>query len=253
MKPYTLSDIYSKVKEAVRLWPLNPHKPTTFAVLGSFTDLDTPNLGMVVKEKDKPYFYSKAWADEQYNAGRIRWAPPGVFFFEQNGSIDVNSTSYIRYNLTLAVLDTMEMDSEKYVKDPGDQRNRMEIFEDTENVLLQVIGFLKKLDLDASEWSRQYRASFVRDNATITFERFEAGTGKLYGNYSTIVFEVPCAIEDITLRPSKGESETQAYHRSQPMPDPIPAQMVDLDKDDFLGSLDGDNLGGLDIEHNRND
>lgn len=235
-KPYALSDIYAELKRVVRLWPIEDHKPTTFAVLSSMANLNESNLGMIPRDKDLPHFYSKAWADLMYNPSKVSWGPPAVFLFETEGQINLNDPSYIMYNFELAVLDTPNSESELYVKAPGDDRSTQQIFDDTEIVLLKIMNHLMNTDF-LSTWSKAFQAAFRHDNGQFSFSRFEGGSHELKGTLTTVKFRIPCVDLSLTLETSKEEFEIQDHSDSQPMPLRA-AVLAGLNNLDELGGLD---------------
>jgi len=220
MKPFTLSDVYSKMKEAVRRWPLVDHKPNTFGVLTSFSDLDAANLGKTIRDKDRPYFFSKAWADEMHNPSKVKWAVPGVFIFEVGGTMRTDASNYITYQLQVASLDSMDSENEAWAKLTNDERAEHQIFEDTEDVLLKFLTHMRTIDLGV--WSRPWEARFYDDNDSFTFDRWSGGSGKLLGNVATITVSIPCTAEEIVLRDDFENHQIPDKHDSQDNPESLP-------------------------------
>jgi hypothetical protein len=240
MKPYDLSDIYSEIKRAVKLWPIEDHKPNTFAVLEDISDIDTPNLGKTILDKDLPYFYSKAWADKQYNPSQVCWSLPAILMIEVDGQLTNDAGGTMNHTIEIVVVDAMESPPDKWILPKGEKRTANQIYQDTEKTMRQLVTIMRSIDL--SEWSRQYQALFYRDNQNIAFQRWNGSSGELYGNLLTVSFGVPCFTESVTLRSSKPELVIQDRHKSQPMPDAPPAALSELDDLDDLGGLGGDTL-----------
>lgn len=242
MKPYELSDIYGKLKDAVKLWPIEQYKPNTFAVIESEADMDTANLGKTIKDKDRPYFYSKAWADKMFNPSQVCWSLPAILLIEVDGQINSDASYVMNHTIEMIVVDSPEMPPEKWVIPQGQKRTPHEIFQHTEKTMIQVLTFLRSLDLGIA-WSKQYEALFHRFNPTLSYQRWQGGSGLLYGNFASFTIGVPCASDGVTLRANKDESYIQDYHKSQPMP-VAPAALSDFDLDE-LGGLDGGGLSPL--------
>lgn len=241
MKPYQLSDVYAAIKKLVKTWPIEENKPNTFAVLTSFSDLDSPSLGKTIRDKDRPYFYSKAWADQMYNPSRIRWAVPGVFLFEEEGSIDTSAANYITHTIQVAVLDSTDDQNEQYIKLATEERATHQILEDTENTLIELLTSIRNLELDvtdSSKWSRIHQALFLKENESFTFNPWMGGASELMGKVATIQITLPCAYNLKTFGIDSTEEVIQDHHKSQDMPEVEEVVLQGFDGDG-LDTFDG--------------
>ena len=83
----TITDFYEAIKKIVRTYPtmqLKCWQPQTFAVLPEASDLNSPNLGKVICDKNRPYFYSKLWESKGFTPNTIEFEFPLVVIYEEN-------------------------------------------------------------------------------------------------------------------------------------------------------------------------
>lgn len=127
---FTLTNFYTLLKSAVR-FSSNLH---TFAVLNSMSDLNSPNLGKVIQDFSRPYFYSRAWEASSYNASKISFSYPGIFVIETGKTYHFNSTSQGTIDVNLEISAIAKYEAGLIPQD-------LEI--ETSQMLQQLIHYLK--------------------------------------------------------------------------------------------------------------
>lgn len=143
----TQDQFWNILKEFVIFHPANARPCMQLQTWGLLRNLEAnlndPGLGMTIRDKGKPGFFSRRWAESAYNPNAIRCDGPYLVA----NLIDISS-EYGNRNLRtdtvtfdLAVLDNL--------KDPKaratacDGRNEVEVFQDTWALLSQVFAYLK--------------------------------------------------------------------------------------------------------------
>ena len=154
---FYLEDFYKLAKDFVQYYPQNSLRCQslhTFAVLESFSDLNTPNLGKTLRDRNKPFFFSREWASTNHNPSKIEYDYPGMFLFDQNLTVSdpFDKSSTICYKIELVVLDKYERDCEKKNCVGCADRTRNEIFIDTEAFLQTFINYLKGVLYVEGRW-----------------------------------------------------------------------------------------------------
>lgn len=144
----TQDQFWNILKEFVIFHPVNTARPCmqlqTWGLLRNLeANLNDPGLGMTIRDKGKPGFFSRRWAESNYNPNAIRCDGPYLVA----NLIDISSEYGNRNSRTdtvtfdLAVLDNL--------KDPKaratacDGRNEIEMFQDAWTILSQVFTYLK--------------------------------------------------------------------------------------------------------------
>lgn len=239
-QPYELSDIYAGMQNMVKLWPIEDNKPQTFCVITSMTAMSADNLGRDIRDKNRSYFYSKAWADVMYSSSNIKWSPPAVFVFETTGTLSSDASGQTVHTVEVLIVDSHIYGDKTKPKLSNQEPNKNQIFEYTERILRKVVQYISKQLPLPNGWSIPFRAAFQQENESISFSRWESDTLNLVGNLATINLPVPCGTEAITLRTSKQEHTTADHHTGE---EPItePARLASLDLD-VLTTLAGHDM-----------
>jgi len=139
------------INDFVRYYPRGEykcHQPQTYCLLAELSELNTPHLGQRVIDKDKPYFFSRKWALDNYNTNKISYDYPGVFMFEENSvsnSLFENRKIKKETNLEIAVLDSYDLDCKSEAANYCKKRTKYEIYKDTEDILDNLIFFLRSI------------------------------------------------------------------------------------------------------------
>jgi|SRR5690625_1421935 len=129
-----LDIFYSVLKSATRF----SSKLQTFAVLSSLSDLNAPNLGKVIEDYGKPYFYSRKWEKSSYNTSEIQFEYPGLFVIEigKRYAFDQHQETKVDVTLDICVVDQWK-----------DGLLIPEIERDTSLLLQQVIQYVKVVEV----------------------------------------------------------------------------------------------------------
>jgi hypothetical protein len=205
-----ISNIYQSLKEAVRFYPnvSEPCKaPQTFAVLANVSDLSTPNLGKTICDKNKPYFFSRLWENKKYNPSDLSFQWPAIVVYEENMDLSgvFSNEQKLCYNVTISVLDTFDKDCDKLRCTGCKGRTPNEVFQDTENILFDVLKYLQDLVITTDDTlvhrsaldgtvaegktTHFQKALKANNSANTTAQRFVGGTaGNLYGNSIRLKF-----------------------------------------------------------------
>ena len=185
----TITDFYEAIKKIVRTYPtmqLKCWQPQAFAVLPEASDLNSPNLGKVICDKNRPYFYSKLWEAKGFTPNAIEYEFPLVVIYEENivKKKAFSNISKSCYSITLSVLDQYKEDCGKLGCVGCANRTKMEIYNDTEVILNQI---LQKIGKDFS--------GHINSVEDLTVTRFVGiGNSNLYGN--SVTFSV--CVKDCT-------------------------------------------------------
>lgn len=145
-----IKNIYAALKEAVRYYPTNSDmckQPQTFAVLSQVSDLSTQNLGKTICDKNKPYFFSRLWENKKYNPSDLSFQWPAIVVYEENMEVKdaFSRDASICYNVTISVLDVFDKDCDKLKCTGCKGRTQNEVFQDTEDILFNVMRYLTEL------------------------------------------------------------------------------------------------------------
>lgn len=122
--------------------------PQTFALLNTITDLQAPNLGKYVCDKNKPFFYSRKWEAFQYNPSKLGYDTPAVIMFENAGDYKKAFTRQAEttYTFDLFVMDRFSADDCKKTNcQEGVSRSIYEIYHDTEQILYNILEYVHDL------------------------------------------------------------------------------------------------------------
>ncbi len=167
-----IKNIYAALKEAVRYYPTNTDtckQPQTFAVLSQVSDLSTPNLGKTICDKNKPYFFSRLWENKKYNPSDLSFQWPAIVVYEENMEVkdSFSRDASICYNVTISVLDVFDKDCDKLKCTGCKGRTQNEVFQDTEDILFNVMRYLTELVItEDSELVHNTLAASVNEGQT---------------------------------------------------------------------------------------
>lgn len=213
-----IEDFFMVLNQFVRYHESTKHRserPQTFAVLAEFNDLDTDNLNKTLRDKNKPFFYSREWDKNNYNKSNISFKHPLLAAFVRNGSIKglfkPKAQQLVSHRVEIAYLDKYYQECAKEpTGHPYKDRTRNEIFADTHQVLLDLGLFVsevkyynegnKKFGIyhpsiieamgkegavteDTTKTREFQRVVGSGANETVTVERWDGGIRDLYGHF----------------------------------------------------------------------
>ena len=122
----------------------NCQKLETFRVFPNarLPELTTPNLGVTICEKDRPFFWSRQWHDSGYNPNEIPWAFPLLYVFDMNAEIGniFQGPITATHTLQIGVLDVLSLDHENCTGCNGRTINEIHI--DTQRMLVSALRFV---------------------------------------------------------------------------------------------------------------
>lgn len=113
-----------------------------FAVIENYIMTSDEQLGKTLDDLYKPYFFSERWRAEGRKAGNIVYDYPGLFILPGNTQYNgiMTGSGTVTANMEIAVL-------EQYLDKNGNRcnkyRNVLEIFRDTERLLVIIIKSLQ--------------------------------------------------------------------------------------------------------------
>lgn len=143
----TVEHYLALINNAVRFYPHNTIRclqPQTYAHLDSDYNLNDPNLGKYICDKDKPYFFSRVWESLKYNPSQLRLEPPIVATFEQAG--DLKYVGQVKqettYTFQLSVLDVYNEDAKKVQCHGCAGRVVNELYRDTETIMYNILAYI---------------------------------------------------------------------------------------------------------------
>ena len=159
----TTNDIYQQIKNAVMYYPANAKKclqPQAFRVLTNEAHLTAANLGVIPKEKNTPFFFSRAWAANKYNPNAIVYDYPLVVATRLNRNAqkvaqkDRVFTSELR--VQIGVIDRVADDCKGCDPEDCAARTVEQVKQDTEQMLINVIEYLSSVNLYDVDGLRTY-------------------------------------------------------------------------------------------------
>lgn len=214
-----VEDFYQILKDFVRYYPpaaQRCERPQTFAVLEEFADLDTDNLMKTLKDKHKPFFYSRKWEADNFNKSNISYNYPILAIFNDNTTVKglFKKVQETAPSIEIAYLDQYFRDAA--MNESGDDncksRVRNEIYRDTLDMILNLGRYLKEVNyyvkdnkkfglyhpsaiaaLEETEatvdtkMTRQFQRSLENSqNDSTIVEKWDGGIRDLYGHFFTI-------------------------------------------------------------------
>ena len=154
----TISDFYSALKQAVMFSPqyVQPDSGNgkvwkcrqlqTFRVMQKErgAELVSPNLGATICDKDKLFFWSRAWHENKYNPNNITFEYPALILTELSFSVEKAFQQKTRrcYNFQIAVVDQQVDDCKTCNCQTCQKRTINEIFSDTEYLIFDALFYL---------------------------------------------------------------------------------------------------------------
>ena len=200
-----IENIYRIIKDAVRYYQAEGAKrPNTFAVLNSPDNLNADNLGKTICDAYRPFFFSRQWEAKRYNPSDLTFTYPIVTIYEGRQELTnvFTSKQEICYTIDLAVLDQYDLDATKSCQ--GDKgRTPNEIYQDTEDILFEILGYLKNVKIlsdgtivhknQSGAIDERKTGNFLQmiqtQNKTANSYRFQGKTNaNLYGNVISLKF-----------------------------------------------------------------
>jgi len=146
-------DFYNALKNAVIFSPACSDKCRqlqTFRVLeqGGGAAMKAENFGATVCDKDKPFFWSRAWHNNKYK-GAPTWEFPALVVIERSYTVDrpFAAMNTRKFEFNISVLDKFSVGTDKTVCTGCAGRTINEIYEDTEALLFQALSLIGKTRL----------------------------------------------------------------------------------------------------------
>lgn len=217
-----VDQLFEQLKSAVKYFPVSPDRHmnlNTFAVIPSWPDLNSDNLGKYIDYKDTSFFYSKAWENLSFNPSRVEVQYPIMVVWETSQS-HAELFSHLKlkttYALQISVLDVFKRVGKDGKIHPGTSKKvKEQIFVDTERMLLMAVKYLADViaiqepgkpvkliheDLyDLLEFpsgtkkiipiTNEYQGMLRRLNNNVQGTRFEGGDNDLFGTFINLNFE----------------------------------------------------------------
>lgn len=144
-----IENIYRIIRDAVKHYQAEGCKrPNTFAVLNSPDNLNADNLGKTICDAYRPFFFSRQWEAKRYNPSDLSFTYPIVTVYEGQQEVTdlFTNKQTICYTIDLAVLDQYDQNCTKHCQ--GDKgRTPNEIYQDTEDILFEILGYLKNVKI----------------------------------------------------------------------------------------------------------
>lgn len=150
----TLNDFYTALLSSVKYYPraaMLCKWPQTWRVLQlSFgSEVTTPNLGAIICDKDKPFFWSRKWHEAQYNPNAVTFNWPLLYAFERPGYIEdllTGSPSWV-YPIEIGVIDVLTDDIKGRKCQDCNARSVNEIYQDTQTILAGCLEYARNTRL----------------------------------------------------------------------------------------------------------
>lgn len=159
----TTNEIYQQIKNAVMYYPANAKKclqPQTFRALLNDAHLTAANLGVIPKEKDTPFFYSRAWAANKYNPNAIVYDYPLVVVAPLNRPAQqgIGNDKVFKSDLRVqfGVMDKVAGDCAGCDPQSCEARTSEQVRQDTEQMLINVLYYLSGVNLYELDGVRSY-------------------------------------------------------------------------------------------------
>lgn len=110
-------------------------------------ELSTPNLGVNICEKDRPFFWSRKWVEAKYNPSAVKWQFPLLYVFDMSAQIE---KPFLRgaksiHALQIGVLDVLSDDCADGKCNGCNGRTINEIYIDTQRLLLQSLRYVRQI------------------------------------------------------------------------------------------------------------
>lgn len=176
----TLHQLYEVLKNSVAVHPYI----NTFCVINEPNDITIDNLKKTIHDKYKPFFYSKNWAESNYDPDEVNWLGPALFVYEKPFLVKglFSGLDKIEYNLQFLLLmdDHIHQTTTELLTD-GQRLEPAEIFHRTRSYLLNVLNFTY------ATYTK------IRDlNKEIVFTQWQSSSMKMSGVSADIKFIEDC-------------------------------------------------------------
>lgn len=211
------------INNAVRFYPTQSLKclqPQTHAHINNDSDLSSPNLGKIMCDHNRPYFFSRLWDNKNYNPSELSWEYPLAVTFENAADLKYLYTDRqeTTYNFQLSVVDSLQQVANQVNCSGCTGRVIHEYYRDTEIMLLKILSYLDKVNVylvdgelipyNEGHWeymiandliegeiddnaSTSFRNNLRQDNVQRAFHRIEANSiNRLLGSSTTIRFTI---------------------------------------------------------------
>ncbi len=183
----TLHQFFEICYDFVQFYPTQQNlckRLNTFAAIESYSDLNAANLGKTVQEIDKKFFYSRSWANNHLNPSQLDYDYPVMIAFDKSLALTnvMSPRSQTQYVIEIAFLDK-HVQSVNSV-DLCSNRNRNEIFKDTENFMMNFFEYLKDIVYIDSE-SKYISLAVLRAGGSVE-EPNEAETRKIQKGFNDV-------------------------------------------------------------------
>lgn len=228
MSAITKANFYNLLKQAVMFSPAGAGKCSqlqTFRVLeqGAGRLLQAENFGATVCDREKPFFWSRAWHNAKYNPNKVIFDFPVLAVIETDytTSKPLSSQQKRTYNMNLVVLDKYVADCDKGKCKGCEGRTINEIYEDTEALLFQALRYIAgaivatpDCDEDAGLYNKDYLKALIdtgqinsytqgkdwgslMENNISNARAYKAAleSAGLYGNAIDIQLSIPYCVE----------------------------------------------------------
>lgn len=153
----TTNEIYQQIKNAVLYYPIDEKKcltPQTFRVLINEANLTAPNLGATILDKFGPFFFSRAWAANNYDKHNIVFDYPLVVVTPLSRTLFTTKNSRLR--IQIGVLDKTTNGCDGCDPDSCEARNPEQVRQGTENMLINILSYLKTVGLYETDFGNRY-------------------------------------------------------------------------------------------------
>lgn len=217
-----IDQIYEQLKAGVKFSPEDAQgtrmRINTFAVIPSWSDLDSDNFGKYINYKDTPFFYSRRWENLRHSPSRVEIDYPVMVCWETSQShseVFSHLKQKTTYSLHIAVLDRF-FRSAGNIQSGADARVKEQIYIDTERMVLSAIKYLGDViaievpgqsnqliheDLyELLDWpagtkrsiasTKEFEGMLRRLNNNIQGNRWEGGKAELLGTFITLNLEL---------------------------------------------------------------
>lgn len=225
MNEIYLEDIYKLCISFVRNSKAQKEKclrPQTFAVLEEYIDIDAANLNKTVREKGRPYFYSRSWEKSGFNKSKLDHEVPLLAIFPINVSVEnpFQKVKCTRYEMDFIFLDQYHIEACEKGTKGCKGRTRHELYKDQKANLEKLFAFFDGCkyytftggsipnglyhpssvvkfkaadpnlvetidDLGSRKWERM-----LRSNNKVIYDYWNGTARGLYGMACKLVFEI---------------------------------------------------------------
>ena len=201
----------------------------TFRVLPNprLPELTTDNLGANICDKERPFFWSRLWAETQFNPNAVVWEFPLLYMFDMSAPIEnaFSGKAKAKHTFQIGVLDVLADDCAAGKCGGCGGRTINEIQIDTQRLLINSFrfisgivygndfggaipsgwyhkGYLDKLVLDsvipAGDRSKHLADTLEPLNKSILSAHVERPTAKIYGTAAELILPTTACLTETT-------------------------------------------------------